>query len=205
MSDRLINGPPDAPYTFLFAHGSGAGMSSPFMDTISHGLSEKGVQVIRFEFPYMKKIRSTGRKRPPDSMPILLDSFMKEIDRLDGTIVIGGKSMGGRIASRILMTSKAQACIAFGYPFHPPGRTHKLRVEHLAGILKPFLVIQGTRDPFGKPEENLEQYLSKTTKMHWLLDGDHSFSTRTSSSRTHEQNLTAAVHTMHTFIRSCEL
>ena len=202
MSDRLINGPANAEYTFLFAHGSGAGMDSPFMESFATGLAEKEIRVIRFEFPYMKTIRETGKKRPPNSMPILLDSFVREIERLDGTVIIGGKSMGGRVASKVLMDSKARACIGFGYPFHPPGRPNKLRVDHFDLLTKPMLIIQGTRDPFGKPEENLAQYLSHTMRIQWLLDGDHSFSTRKKSSRTKEQNILIAIDAIDTFIRS---
>ena len=202
MSERLINGPADAQYTFLMAHGSGAGMDSDFVDAIAVGLAEKGIRVVRFEFPYMQTIRETGKKRPPNAMPILLESFMYEINRLEGNIIIGGKSMGGRVASRILMESKAHACIALGYPFHPPGRPNKLRVEHFEHIAKPMLIIQGMRDPFGKPEENLEEYLSKNMHIHWLSDVDHSFSTRKSSPRTTEQNIAMAVDAMNSFILS---
>ena len=202
MSDRLFNGPSNAHYTFLFAHGSGVGMDSPFMEHIANGLAKKGIQIVRFEFPYMKTVRETGKKRPPNTMQVLLDSFINEIERLDGNIIIGGKSMGGRIASRVLTESKAIASIALGYPFHPPGRPTKLRVDHLSSIAKPMLIVQGTRDPFGKPEENLEQYLSDSSEIHWLLDGDHSFATRKSSPKTTEENLSAAVEVMERFIKS---
>ena len=135
-------------------------------------------------------------------MRVLLDSFVCEIERLDGTIIIGGKSMGGRVASRILIESKAKGCIALGYPFHPPGRPSKLRVDHLPEILKPLLIIQGTRDPFGKAEEKPEQYLSKESRLYWLQDGDHSFCTRKSSPRTKEQNLELAIDAMARFVCS---
>ena len=202
MTERLINGPSDANYTFLMAHGSGAGMNSAFMNAIAVGLADKGIRVVRFEFPYMQTIRETGKKRPPNNMPVLLDSFIHEIHKLEGSIIIGGKSMGGRVASRVLMESKARACIALGYPFHPPGRPNKLRVEHFESIVKPMLIVQGNRDPFGKPEENLEQYLSKSMHIHWLPDGEHSFSTRKSSVITTEQNIAMAVDAMNSFIRS---
>ena len=202
MSERLINGPVDAQYTFLMAHGSGAGMDSAFMDAIAVGLADKGIRVVRFEFPYMQTIRETGKKRPPNAMPILLESFISEINRLEGNIIIGGKSMGGRVASRVLMESKAHACVALGYPFHPPGRPNRLRVDHFDNIVKPMLIIQGMRDPFGKPEEKLEEYLSKSMSLHWLVDGDHSFSTRKSSARTTEQNIAMAVDAMSSFISS---
>ena len=199
MSERLFNGPQDAPYTLLLAHGSGAGMDTVFMESFANGLGERGIRIVRFEFPYMKKIRETGRRRPPNPMLLLRSAFLSEIDRIPGRVVIGGKSMGGRVASMILMESKAEGCIALGYPFHPPGKPLKLRVDHFVEITKPYLIIQGTRDPFGKPEENPESYLSKHGRIHWLLDGDHSFSTRKSSSKTTSENLDEAVEEAERF------
>ena len=202
MSTRLINGPPNAKHTFIFAHGSGAGMDSAFMETISNGLAEKGIRVLRFEFPYMQMIRATGKKRPPNSISVLLDSFTNEIEQIDGSVVIGGKSMGGRIASKILMKTKAKGCIVLGYPFHPPGRLNTLRVDHLSEISKPMLIIQGTRDPFGRPEEELDRYLSSTSTIQWLEGGDHSFATRKSSPVSKEENLIRAIEAMTMFICS---
>lgn len=193
MQDRFINGPKDAQYTFLFAHGAGAGMDTHFMEYIAHGLAANGIRVVRFEFPYMKTVRKNKKRRPPNPLPVLRSTFLSEIEQLSGPVVIGGKSMGGRVASMILRESRAKACVALGYPFHPPGKPNKLRVEHLAEIKKPILIVQGMRDPFGKPEEKLESYLPKNGSIHWLIEGDHSFSTRKSAQRRTLENLEEAV------------
>jgi predicted alpha/beta-hydrolase family hydrolase len=201
MTERLINGPEDAEYTLLLAHGAGAGMDTLFMEHIAKGLGAEGIRVCRFEFPYMKTVRALGKKRPPNSMKILRASFLEEIDRLEGKVVIGGKSMGGRVASMLLMESVAIGAVALGYPFHPPGKPTKLRTAHFLEIKKPLLVVQGTRDPFGKPEERVEGYLPSSGLLHWILDGDHGLKPRKSSGRDHIQNLDEAVAVIIEFIQ----
>ena len=180
----LENGPAEASLTILLAHGSGAGMDTPFMNTIAEGLGALGWKVVRFEFPYMVKSRERGKKCPPNSLSKLQEAFYEAIETCTGSVVIGGKSMGGRIATTILESSSAVGCVALGYPFHPPGNPGKLRTEHLQSIQKPLLVLQGERDPFGKKDEFPNNWLNDSTFLEWIPDGEHSFKARKKSDAT---------------------
>jgi predicted alpha/beta-hydrolase family hydrolase len=109
------------------------------------------------------------------------------------TLLIGGKSMGGRIASMVADDCAVDGLVCLGYPFHPPGAPDKLRTAHLLGLRTPTLVLQGTRDPFGGEDEVPTYGLSSSIRLHWLGDGDHSFKPRVRSGRTLQQNLTEAL------------
>jgi len=114
--------------------------------------------------------------------------------------VIGGKSMGGRIASMIADDAGVDGLVCLGYPFHPPGKPEKLRTAHLRDLQTPTLIVQGTRDPFGKPEEVDAYDLSDGIRIVWLEDGDHSFKPRKSSGRTLEQNFGEAIAAIAAFV-----
>ena len=200
MKDRLINVATEASPILLLAHGAGAGMDSHFLEYYTQGMVRKGVTVIRFCFPYMHTIRKTQKRRPPDRWEVLQESFRKEIDRLEGEAVIAGKSMGGRVASTILSHKNIKGGICLGYPFHPPKKNNKLRIAHLGTIKKEMLIIQGSRDPFGTKGESLSQYLSESTQMRWLEDGNHDFVPRKSSGHTWEQHMNQAIEWSAAFI-----
>jgi predicted alpha/beta-hydrolase family hydrolase len=191
----------DAETAIILAHGAGVGMESPFMEFFAGALSHAGFCVARFEFPYMARRRETGRKSAPDAPRILRQTWLDAIERVPGKhLVIGGKSMGGRIASLIADEVSAHALICLGYPFHPPGKPDVLRTEHLQAISTPTLILQGERDPFGKQPE-VEQYeLSKAIKLHWVADGDHSFKPRKSSATTQLANFEAAAAAIVDFL-----
>jgi len=195
----IENGPMDASLTVLLAHGSGAGMDTPFMNAIAEGLGDLGWKVVRFEFPYMVKSRERGKKSPPNPLPKLQASFQEAINACSGPVVIGGKSMGGRVATTILESSSAVGCVALGYPFHPPGNPNKLRTEHLQSLQKPLMVLQGERDPFGKKDEFPNNWLPNSAILHWIPDGEHSFKARKKSEATTEGNLELAVGYIHQF------
>ena len=195
----IENGPATASLTILLAHGSGAGMDTPFMNAIAEGLGDLGWRVRRFEFPYMVKSRERGKKSPPNALPKLQEAFFTEIKSCTGPLVIGGKSMGGRVATTILERSTAVGCVALGYPFHPPGNPTKLRTEHLQTIQKPLMVLQGERDPFGKKEEFPNLWLPNGAELHWIPDGEHSFKARKTSEATTEGNLQLVVEHIHRF------
>ena len=185
LPEYLINGPKTAPLTFAFAHGAGAPMDSDWMNNVTNQIVEGGYRVVRFEFPYMAERRETGKKRPPNTQKVLLQTWCDVIEDLGAsTLVIGGKSMGGRMASMVADEMKVQGVICLGYPFHPPGRPEKLRTEHLAVLKTKTLICQGERDPFGTTAEVPEYPLSKTIKCHWLPDGDHGFKPRKKSGHT---------------------
>ena len=150
----LSDGPEDAALTVALAHGAGAPMDSPFLNFFADGLVAQGYRVARFEFPYMAARRVGGKARPPDRANILLDTWRGVIDVLGPErLVIGGKSLGGRMASMIADTMAVRGLICLGYPFHPPGQPDKLRTSHLETLRTPALFLQGTRDPFGGQAE----------------------------------------------------
>jgi predicted alpha/beta-hydrolase family hydrolase len=199
--ERRIDGPERAPNTLILAHGAGAPMDSPFLETIAKGLGERGIRVVRFEFPYMHA-RREGRRPPPDRQPVLLDAWRRVIDAEGGgsSVAIGGKSLGGRMASLIADEVGARSLVCLGYPFHPPGKPERLRVAHLESIRTPTLIVQGTRDPLGSRDEIDGYALSAKIRVCWLEDGEHSFKPRVKSGRTEAQNLGAAVDAVAEFL-----
>ncbi len=203
MTDLLASKPKNKAIAHLiFSHGAGAPMDTPFMSTVAEGLAENGVLVSRFEFPYMAMRRVDGKRRGPGSATRLLD-FYRDIvkeNQNDLPLFIGGKSMGGRIASMIADEPGLSGIICLGYPFHPPGKPEKLRTEHLKTMEIPTLIVQGERDPFGVADEVAGYDLAETVKLVWIPDGDHSFKPRKKSGYTEESNLAIAVRESLTFI-----
>lgn len=178
----------DAPTaTLVLAHGAGAGQTSPFMVQFATGLAARGLDVVTFNFPYMDQ-----RRRAPDPGATLERCYLAVIRAVDGRqrsvergcnwLFIGGKSMGGRIATHIAAREADGALAALGgivllgYPLHPPGRPRQLRDKHLAAVRAPMLFVQGSRDAFGTPEE-LTPILDRLTALatlHVVEGGDHS-------------------------------
>jgi uncharacterized protein len=167
--------------TLILAHGAGAGQRHPFMVAFASAISAAGIDVVTFNFPYIEQ-----KRRAPDRAPVLEECFARVIDAVSacgapaGSIVIGGKSMGGRIATQLAAADRVRTIagiVLLGYPLHPPGRPHELRVTHLPAVRRPMLFVQGTRDAFGTPGE-LEPILTRLQPTPRLLtvDGaDHSF------------------------------
>lgn len=188
--DFLFDGPADAPLTVALAHGAGAPMDSPFMAFFAEGLAARGLRVARFEFPYMAARRADGRKRGPDRADALLATWRQAIAELGGArrLVIGGKSMGGRIASLAADAAGVRGLICLGYPFHPPGRPAAPRTAHLETLATPALIVQGTRDPFGTPDEVAGYALSPAVRVRWIEDGDHDLVPRKRSGRSRDEN-----------------
>lgn len=199
--ELLIDGPVSAATTIVLAHGAGAGMDTPFMNVISQGLAERGLRSVRFEFPYMRARRADGKRRPPDPPRVLRAAWNEVIASLEcERLVIGGKSMGGRVASMVADEADVSGLVCLGYPFHAPGKPDKLRVAHLETLRTAGLILQGTRDPFGSREEVEHYPLSGRIEVRWLDDGDHSFKPRAKSGRTHAQNLGAAIEAIADFV-----
>jgi uncharacterized protein len=179
----LITGSDNALTTILLAHGAGAPMDSAGMTGISEALAGAGFRVARFEFTYMAARRS-GPRKPPPKAELLRDEYLKAIDALgaSGPLIIGGKSMGGRVASMVADELHADDRIAgllcLGYPFHPPAKPQQLRTAHLEALRTPTLVCQGTRDPFGTRDEVASYSLSPSIEILWLEDGDHDLNPR---------------------------
>lgn len=201
MNNVIIDGE-DNPITFVFAHGAGTGMDHEFMQSVAKGLAFKGIRVIRFNFPYMIKRAEDGKRRPPDRAPKLLEAYQDIIKQCDADkLVIGGKSMGGRMASHLSEVDKVAAMACLGFPFHPPGKPEKYKGEHLAELQKPCLILQGERDTFGKREEFADFDLSDSIRVEFIPDGDHSFKPRKSSGYTEQQNIALTVEKLSAFIK----
>ena len=187
MPDFLIDGPDEARATIMLAHGAGAPMDSQSMNATAAALSGAGFRVARFEFGYMAARRS-GQRKPPPRAETLNPEYRAAVEELGvtGPLLIGGKSMGGRVASMIadeLFTeAKIAGLLCLGYPFHPPGKPIQLRTAHLAGLQTPTLICQGTRDEFGTREEVGGYTLSDRIEILWLEDGDHDLKPRKSVS-----------------------
>lgn len=203
--ELLLDGPRSGAWTIALAHGAGAPMDTPFMNVFAEGLATAGFRVARFEFPYMAQRRASGRRRPPDREPKLRGTWLRVIQELGSErLVIGGKSMGGRIASLVADESQVAGLVCLGYPFHPVGKPDRLRTEHLEQIRTPALIIQGERDTFGNSQEVATYRLSRQVKLHWLPDGDHSFKPRKASGRTQEENWQEAIAAIVTFVTALE-
>lgn len=212
--DWIVDTPEQEPVAwFLFAHGAGAPMDSDFMQALATMLSGQGIGVVRFEFPYMAERRESGKRRPPNKMDVLLASFQEQIDRVraelpEAPLFIGGKSMGGRVASMLaeenFTQGKVAGVVCLGYPFHPPGKPEKLRTEHLLSLACPALVVQGTRDKLGDADEVAGYGLSSAIQVYWLEDGDHDFKPRKASGYSQQQHWRTAADQIVAFMRARE-
>jgi predicted alpha/beta-hydrolase family hydrolase len=191
----LLDGPADAPLTIALAHGAGAPMDTPFMNQMARGLAESGLRVARFEFPYMRRRREGGKRGMPDRTAVLEASWLATIDALGdpNRLVIGGKSMGGRIASHVADRAGVAGLVCLGYPFHPPGQPEKLRTAHLAQLRTPTMIVQGTRDPFGGADEVAGYQLSPAIRVTWIEGGDHSFAAARGGPSSTRENLHLAI------------
>ena len=181
----LVYGVPEGlaenPTCLIIAHGAGGPMFSPFITFFHAELAKNGFLTVKFNFPYMEALR-----RIPDRSETLKAAYTRIVDEVKSsrykphTILIGGKSMGGRIASMIAADGvDVDGLFFLGYPLHPPGKFGELRDEHLYKISKPMLFMSGTNDAFASREllENVLTKLGATARVHWVQGGDHSFKT----------------------------
>ena len=183
----LLDGPEHADVTVLLAHGAGGAMDSAGMNAIAAALAGAGFRVARFEFAYMAGRRS-GARRPPPKAEMLKPEYIAAVDALGATgpLIVGGKSMGGRVASMVADDLQAAGRIAgllcVGYPFHPVGKPDQWRTAHLEHMRTPALIAQGARDPFGARDEVAPLTLSDAIDIIWFEDGDHDLRPRKSVS-----------------------
>lgn len=176
----------DAGWTFIYAPGAGSNVHDPFGRHACRALAAEGVAGLRFQFPYQE-----AGKRGPDRPAVLEETWLAIIDQFRpavGRLVIGGRSMGGRIASQVVAKgAKVDAVALFAYPLHPPGRPDNRRVEHLPALTAPTLFCSGTTDAFAGPDElRGAAALVPNATVHLLEHADHGFSVRKSSGRTRE-------------------
>jgi predicted alpha/beta-hydrolase family hydrolase len=212
MSDVMIEGPADAASLLVLAHGAGAPMTSPFLRSMSELLAARGVATARFEFAYMAARRQGGARKPPPRAERLVPEYLQILDGLAAEarsgqrLLIGGKSMGGRVASlaadELYRRGRIAGLVCLGYPFHPPNRPSELRTAHLAGLACPTLIVQGERDPFGGRGEVEGYALSPAIRLAWIGDGDHDLGPRGGSGFTRKGNLQAAADAVASFAQA---
>jgi predicted alpha/beta-hydrolase family hydrolase len=200
MTDFCLAGPDHGPL-LLLAHGAGAAMTSPFMETFAGLLAERGLASARFEFAYMAARREGGKRRPPPKAETLVGEYETALSnacaRWPGRpLLIGGKSMGGRVASYIAQAQfeagAIRGLVCLGYPFHPPAKPESLRTAHLRVLGCPTLIVQGERDPFGTKTEIAAMGLPGSIEFHWAGDGDHDLGPRGGKGFTRKGNLAVA-------------
>jgi uncharacterized protein len=181
--DCLIDGGEDAPATILMAHGAGAPMDSAWMQATATAIAAAGLQVVRFSFGYMSA-RRVGHRKPPPRAESLMSEYLTAVEQIQvaGHLIIGGKSMGGRVASMVAddlyAADRIAGLLCLSYPFHPFGKPAQLRTKHLMNLQTPTLICQGTRDEFGGRDEVSNYELSDRIELLWLEDGDHDLKPR---------------------------
>ncbi len=185
--------------TLVLAHGAGAPMDANFMNRFAEALAMHGVAVARFEFAYMAKRRETGRKSPPPRADKLIGEFQKVtqqiLEETEGPLLIGGKSMGGRVAAILAggdsLPKRVTGVACLGYPFHPIGKSdaEHWRLEPLQNAQRPVFIAQGDRDQMGNKSEVKAIELPETVSIDWLEDGNHDLAPRGASPATWKGNI----------------
>jgi predicted alpha/beta-hydrolase family hydrolase len=208
--DYTSNGKDKNPL-LIIAHGAGADSQSDFMTDMASRIADEGIYVVRFDFPYMIKRQEDGKKRPPDRAPKLIAAWQDIIADLARPCVIGGKSMGGRIASMVANDAEIdnsegvdaliKGCTSLGYPFHPPGKPEKERTSHLQTLRKPLLMVQGTRDTMGTKDDVAGYTLDEGIEFVWLEDGNHDLKPRKATGVTYEEHLDRTAKAVATFVK----
>jgi len=233
VANFLTEGSPEAHTHVLLAHGAGAPMDSPFLNGMGRLLTDRGLRVSRFEFEYMAMRRDGGKRRPPPRVETLIPEYRRAVEELraaedaqpQGRLIIGGKSMGGRVASlvadELFSLGMIDGLVCLGYPFHPPNKPDVLRTAHLSDLRCPALIVQGERDPFGTRAEITGEEptgteaspnalragastskgyeLSPAIRFAWIPTGDHDFRPRAGSGFTRAGNLTLAADAVAAF------
>ena len=194
----------DPQWVFVYAPGAGSNVRDPFAAVVADELAPHGIATLRFQFPYSEEGRKT-----PDREPVLEATWravLGEARRPGGRLVVGGRSMGGRIATQVVSQGEAvDALAAFAYPLHPPGRPERRRDSHLAKLGAPILFCSGTNDAFAGADE-LRELAATVPRSHLhLLDGaDHGFSVPRSSGRTRQDVWLEAAGTLRDWMASLD-
>jgi hypothetical protein len=199
--------------TVVLGHGAGANQTSGFMRMFAKGLASRGLDVMTFNFVYMEQGRSVPdqKHKLEGCFRAVIEAALKHKKLKSNRLVLGGKSMGGRIASQVMAGEEKEqfaddvaGLVFLGYPLHPPGNPEKLRVEHLEHIKKPMLFVQGTRDALGTPDEikPFVKDLRPAAKIYEIEGGDHSFKTPKKFGMTPDQIFEAAMDEIDRWVRS---
>jgi predicted alpha/beta-hydrolase family hydrolase len=212
MVDLLWSGPTDGVATLVLAHGAGAAMDSAGMEQVARALADHGIRTARFEFGYMAG-RREGVRRPPPRAETLAGEYDSAVAAVREQLgpdaappLIGGRSMGGRVASLVadplFNAGQIAGLVCLSYPWHPPEKSDQPRTAHLENLLTPTLIVQGTRDPFGSPDEVAGYALSPAIQLVWLDDGDHDLRPRKAiSGHTQAEHLNAMADAVAAFAR----
>ncbi|MGV6393986.1 alpha/beta family hydrolase [Pseudomonas caspiana] len=179
--------------TLILAHGAGAPMDSDFMSDMAARLADQGINVLRFEFAYMAQRRIDGRRRPPNPQAQLLECWRQVYasvrPHVTGCLAIGGKSMGGRMASLVADELQVDALVCLGYPFYAAGKPEKPRVAHLADLKTRTLIVQGERDALGNKEAVEAYELSSAIDILWIPAANHDLKPLKSAGISYDQCL----------------
>lgn len=203
--DLMWAGPEMAAETLVLGHGAGAAMDSAGMNDLADVLASRGIRTARFEFGYMAA-RREGVRKPPPRAETLAGEYLAAVEQVaaqvGGLPFIGGRSMGGRVATLVADELAPPGVVCFGYPFHPPAKPEQLRTAHLEHLRTPLLICQGTRDEFGTREEVQGYALSPAVEILWLEDGDHGLRPRKAvSGFTYKEHLATAADATTAWIR----
>ncbi|MFM9860192.1 alpha/beta family hydrolase [Pseudoxanthobacter sp. M-2] len=186
--------------TLVLAHGASAAMDTQFMQRFAVHAAKAGLDVVRFEFGYMAQRRIDGVRRPPPKAETVVPEFTAALETVlaesEGPVLIGGKSMGGRVAAMVGglpdLDSRVKAVVCLGYPFHPTGQPEKLRLGPLKALRIPALIVQGTRDPYGDEKEVATYTLPPLVTIVWSENGNHDLAPTGASPATWNGNIEAA-------------
>lgn len=202
----------------LFAHGAGAGSQHPFMQAMAQALTQLGVNVWLFDFAYMAQARAENKRRPPPRFPQLEAEYLQAVQFVttqigSGSLWIGGKSMGGRVACHALNTqpdaqlhdaASIAGAVVIGYPFHPTGKPESQRLAILQTATAPILICQGERDSLGSRDEIAQYEYPDNVNIEYFTDGDHSLKPRKKSGFTEAQHIQSAAQAIANFIKGTE-
>lgn len=194
--DLLWAGSESDEVTLVLGHGAGAAMDSPGMNDLADALASRGIRTARFEFGYMAG-RRQGVRKPPPRADTLVGEYRAAVEQVGGTPFIGGRSMGGRVATMVADELGMPGAVCFGYPFHPPAKPQQLRTAHLEQLRTPLLICQGTRDEFGTRDEVEGYDLSPAVELTWIEGAGHGLSTKAA--------LTAAADAAAAWIEALEI
>ncbi len=192
-------------FSFYMAHGAGLGHSGGFLDRFAVTFCRtKKMNYLPLTFEYMAQIESTGKRRPPTRFLQLVDEYKSklEMDAKKASIIVAGKSMGGRVAAQLSSDERVAGIVCLGFPFYQQGKPEKHRLAFLENIEKPCLIIQGTRDALGKQVWVEQQSLHPNIKLHWFDGADHDFNVLKSAAKSQSQVMDEINQIIHDWVKN---
>jgi len=192
-------------FSFYMAHGAGLGHSGGFLDRFAVTFCRtKKMNYLPLTFEYMAQIESTGKRRPPTRFLQLVDEYKSklEMDAKKASIIVAGKSMGGRVAAQLSSDERVAGIVCLGFPFYQQGKPEKHRLAFLENIEKPCLIIQGTRDALGKQVWVEQQSLHSNIKLHWFDGADHDFNVLKSAAKSQSQVMDEINQIIHDWVKN---